>query len=142
MNPAALSALSALAGSAIGALASLLTTWISQHHQDRVQRRSQEYSRRERLFGEFIVQASKLYADALTHQQVEPSTLVPLYAVKAQLSLFASKQTIERADEVLHLIVDSYFRPNADWHDREEFDRKDYDILRAFTEACRRELGG
>ena len=141
MNSAALSALSALAGSAIGALASLLTTWITQHHQDRVQRRSQEYSRRERLFGEFIVQASKLYADALTHQQVEPSALVPLYAVKAQLSLFASKQTIARADEVLRLIVDSYFRPNPDWHDRKEFENRDYDFLRPFTEACRRELG-
>jgi hypothetical protein len=142
MNPAALSALSALAGSAIGALASLMTTWITQHHQDRVQRKSQEYSRRERLFGDFIVQASKLYADSLTHNKVDPSALVPLYAVKAQLGLFASKETTERADEALRLIIDSYFRPNAEWHDRAEFESKDYDILRAFTEACRRELGG
>ena len=82
MNPAVLSALSALAGSAIGALASLVTAWITQQHQDRFQRRSQEYSRREHLFGEFIVQASKLYADSLTHNKVDPSTLVPLYAVR------------------------------------------------------------
>jgi hypothetical protein len=142
MNSAALSALSALAGSAIGALASLVTTWITQHHQDRIQRRSQEYSRRERLFGDFIVQASKLHGDSLTRNKVDPATLVPLYAIKAQLSLFASKETIERADEVLHLIVGGYFQPNADWHSREEFESRDYDLLRAFTEACRRELGG
>lgn len=142
MNPATLSALSALAGSAIGALASLLTTWITQHHQDRIQRISQEYSRRERLFGDFIVQASKLYGDALTHDRVDVSTLVPLYAIKAQLGLFASKETTERADEVLRLVVDTYYRPNADLHDRESFERSDYDFLRAFTEAARRELGG
>jgi len=139
MNPAALSALAALSGSAIGALASLATTWITQRHQDRIQQRSLEYSRRERLFSDFIVQASKLYGDSLTHQKVDPSALVPLYAIKAQLGLFASKATLERADEVLRLIVDTYFRPTADWH--EEFESRDYDILRAFTEAARRELG-
>jgi hypothetical protein len=140
MNPAALSALSALAGSAIGALASLVTTWLTQHHQDRIQQRSQEYSRRERLFGDFIVQASKLYGDSLTHDKVDPSAMVPLYAIKAQLGLFASKETIERANEVLHLIVQSYYRPDTAWHSHEEFESRDYDILRAFTEACRREL--
>lgn len=142
MNPATLSALSALAGSAIGALASLLTTWITQHHQDRVQRISQEYSRREHLFGDFIVQASKLYADALTHSMMDPSALVPLYAIKAQLGLFASAETSRRADEVLHLIVDTYFQPNADIHDRQAFESRDYEFLRGFTEAARRELGG
>ena len=141
MNPATLSALSALAGSAIGALASLLTTWITQHHQDRVQRISQEYSRRERLFGDFIVQASKLYADALTHNLADLSALVPLYALKAQLGLFVSLDTAKHADDVLRLIVDTYYQPNADLHDREAFESRDFDFLRVFTEAARKELG-
>ena len=47
-------------------------------------------------------------------QKVDPSGLVPLCAIKAQLGLFASKETLERADEVLRLIVDNYFRPTAD----------------------------
>ncbi len=141
MNPATLSALSALAGSAIGALASLLTTWITQHHQDRVQRISQEYSRRERLFGDFIVQASTLYADALTHTLADLSALVPLYALKAQLGLFVSLDTAKHADDVLRLIVDTYYQPNADLHDREAFESRDFDFLRVFTEAARKELG-
>ena len=141
MNPATLSALSALAGSAIGALASLLTTWITQHHQDRIQRISQEYSRRERLFGDFIVQASKLYAEALTRDEVDPPALVPLYALKAQLGLFVSRETIKLADDVLHIILETYYSPNPDLHDLKAFEARDYDFLRAFTEACRRELG-
>jgi len=135
MNPAALSALAALTGSAIGALASLASTWLTHHHQDRVQQRAQEYSRRERLFGDFIVEASKLLGDSLTHQKVDPATLVPLYAVKPQLGLFASKETLEQADEVLCQIVNYYFQPTADWYE------KDYDVLCGFTEAARRELG-
>jgi len=53
MNPATLSALAALAGSAIGAFASFATTWLTQHHQDRAQRLAQKTARRERLFNEF-----------------------------------------------------------------------------------------
>jgi hypothetical protein len=143
MNAATLSALAALAGSAIGALASLVTTWLTQHYQDRVQRRAQEMARRERLFGDFIVQAAKLFADALTHDYLaDPSVLVPLYALKAQLGLFASKATIDRADEVLQLIIDTYYRPNVDQHNRDAVQSGAYDFLQAFTEAARKELDG
>ena len=48
-GPATISAFSALAGSAIGALASLATTWLTQQHQDHRQRLEQEASRRERF---------------------------------------------------------------------------------------------
>jgi hypothetical protein len=140
MNPAALSALAALAGSAIGGLASFTTTWLTQHYQSRTQRRSEENARRVRLFGDFIMQASKLYADAMTHDLSDPSTLVPLYALKAQLELFASKATIHRADEVLRLIIDIYYRPNADFRNPEVIQSGGVDILQAFTEACRAEL--
>ena len=59
MDAAYLSALSALAGSAIGAMASFGTTWLTQHHQDHAQRIAQESTRREKLFGEFIEQSSR-----------------------------------------------------------------------------------
>ena len=81
MNVAYISALAALAGSALGALASFATTWLTQHYQGEMQRRSQESGRREKLFGEFIDQASTLLADALTHSLEDPSKLVTLYAV-------------------------------------------------------------
>ena len=91
MNPATLSALSALAGSAIGALASVATTWLTQHHQDHTQRQNQEASRRERLFGEFIDQASKTYADGMIQERLDdPAKLVPMYATINKLRLFAT----------------------------------------------------
>lgn len=90
--------------------------------------------------GEFIVQASALYADALTHDQLDPSKLVSLYAVKAQLSLFASQPSIDRAEEALQLIGDTYYQPNADFTSREALGTRRRDFLLAFTQASRRDL--
>ena len=45
MNSAYISALAASAGSAIGALASFATTWLTQHEQERATRLAQEMSR-------------------------------------------------------------------------------------------------
>ena len=143
MEAAYLSAFSALAGSAIGALASLGTTWLTQHHQDRSQRLAQEQARRERIFGEFIEQASQVFADALSHTPLEdPARLVPLYATIGKLRLFASARTVAAADAVMERIVETYYLPNLDFTARPspQVQVGDFDILRDFTEACRAEL--
>ena len=141
MNAAYLSAFAALAGSAIGALASFATTWLTQHYQDRIQRAAQETARRERLFGEFIDQASKLFADALTHTLDEPSKLVPLYAIISKLRLFASPATIRSADAVLDRVVSTYYQSNMDLNLQEGVHSRELDLLRDFAVACRAELG-
>ena len=143
MDAAYLSALSALSGSAIGATASLTTTWLTQRYQDRSQRMAQERARRERIFGEFIDQASQVYADALSHTSLEdPGRLVPLYATIGKLRLFASERTIAAADAVMARIVETYYLPNMDFKSRPSPQYSDFDILRDFTEACRAELMG
>ena len=141
MNPALLSAVSALAGSMIGAIASIATGWLTQYYQVRAQRKSQDIARREHLFSEFISLASKLFADSLTHNLSDPSTLVPLYAVKAQIYICArKKETIDRAEEALKVIVDTYYEPNKDFRSRESVESMPTDFLQAFTIACRQEL--
>ena len=142
MNSAYVSAFAALAGSAIGALASFATTWLTQHFQDRVQRRSQEVSRQEHLFGDFIDIASKLYADALTNRMDNPSKIVPLYALMNKLRLFASERTILSADAVMKQIVEIYYAPNADFQSRQSVQSSSFDLLRDFTVSCRNDLSG
>ena len=142
MNPAYLSALSALAGSLIGALASFSTTWLTQHFQVRTQRRQQEMSRREKLYGDFIDEASRLFADALTHSLGEPSKLVSLYAILGKLRLFASSRTMEVAQDVMSRIVTVYYRPPEDFQGQATIESHSLDVLRDFTEACRADLRG
>src|SRR5215470_731448 len=80
MNPAYISALSALLGSAIGAFASLATTWLTQRHQEEARQHAQEVARRERLFVEFIDLSSKAFVDALQRTAIDPPQIIPLYA--------------------------------------------------------------
>ena len=141
MNPAYMSALSALLGSAIGAFASLATTWLTQRHQDEARQHAQEVARRERLFVEFIDLSSKAFVDALQRTALDPSQIIPLYATMGKLRLFASIRTVEAAEQVMQRIVETYYAPQFDLKERPNVDRKS-DILREFTETCRAELRG
>jgi hypothetical protein len=142
MNDAYISALAALAGSGIGALASIGTTWLTQRHQARSQRLAQTSTRLEQVFGEFIDQASRLFADALTHQLDGPSKLVPLYATMGKLRLYASDATVVCADRVMSRILDDYYSPNINFETQRIENAENYDVLRAFITACQAELKG
>ena len=87
MDVALIPAIAALAGSAIGALASLASTWLTQHEQVRAQRVAQAIARREHLFGEFIEEAASVYSDALIHEIDDLSKLVRLYSLVGKLRL-------------------------------------------------------
>ena len=140
MNTAYLTALSALAGSAIGALASFMTTWLTQHYQMRSQRIAQEATRREKVYGDFIDQATVLFGDALTHDFETPTKIVPLYAILGKLRLFASEETIQEAEGAMDRILETYYSPNEDFRTSLPTRHKSYDILLSFTKACRRDL--
>jgi hypothetical protein len=142
MNPAYISALSALFGSAIGAFASLATTWLTQRHQDEVRQRAQVNIRRERVFVEFIDLSSKAFVDALQRTSIQDtSQIMPLYATMGKLRLFASDRTIEAAERVMERIIETYYTPELDTQRRPDLGRKS-DVLREFAECCRAELRG
>ena len=54
----------------------IASAWLTQHHQDRARRLLGEKARRQKLYKQFINEASKLYADALVHDEAELSALV------------------------------------------------------------------
>jgi hypothetical protein len=141
MNVAYLSALAALAGSAVGGLTSFASAWLTQHRQARAERLSQDKSRRQKLYKQFIDEASKLYADALVHDQAEVSALVSVYALISRMRVLSSSAVIERAEAVVRMIVDAYFAPNKTFPElRKLMDGHSIDPLRAFSEECRAEL--
>lgn len=140
MNPAYISAISALCGSAIGALAALGTSWLTQRYQEVSRRRAQENLRLERLFVEFIDLASRAFVDALLQTSIqEPSKLVQLYATMGKLRLFASEPTVQAADKVMGQIVETYYTPKVDLQTKPAVDKR-FDILHEFADSCRAEL--
>jgi hypothetical protein len=141
MNSAYIPAFAALAGSAIGGLTSLASAWFTQRHQDRVRRLSGEKTRRQKLYKQFINEASKLYADALVHDQAEVSALVSVYALVSRMRVLSSAAVIEKAEAVVLLIVDTYSIPNKTFSDlRDLMSSHAVNPLRAFSEECRSEL--
>ena len=143
MDAALLSAFSALAGSAIGALSSLVTTWMTQNAQNRTAYLNQQRAKREALYSEFIDEASRLFTDALSHEMEDLSKLVHLYSIQNKIRLFASQEIVDRTKEVMEAIIAAYYAPSSKFTRAEEIinHSEELDPLQGFSESCRAELG-
>ena len=113
-----------------------------QQAQAKAQRLNSERDRRENLFGRFIDEASKHYADALQHERDDPSQFMVIYALTNRMRLVSSSRVIESADRVTRHIVDTYLAPNMSLHEytARAQANEEVDLLRGFAEACREEL--
>jgi len=141
MNSAYLPALAALAGSAIGGLTSFASAWLTQDRKHEATRLLQDKSRRQKLYKQFIDEASKLYADALAHDQAEVASLVSVYALIGRMRVLSHPAVVEKAEAVVGMIVETYFAPNRTFPElRELIKSHTMDPLRSFSEECREEL--
>lgn len=101
-----------MAGAAIGGLTSLASAWLTQHRQHSGTRLSQDRATRQKLYKQFIDEASKLYAEALIHDEAEVSALVRAYALISRMRVLSSATVVEKAEAVIQMIVETYFAPN------------------------------
>jgi len=142
MNAAVLSAASALFGSLIGAVTSLASTWLTQHLQVQIQRRTTLATKREALYNDFIGEAAARFVDAMTHQAESPDVFILLYASIGRMRLTSSRDVIQAAESVVRLVADTYAAPNLTSQQMHENGRGEkLDPLAGFGEACRTELG-
>jgi hypothetical protein len=141
MNAAYFSAFAALAGSVIGGLTTFAAAWVTQRQQANVQWFLQEKTRRQELYHQFIEEASKLYVDALIHDEPAIASLVSLYASINKMRVVSNPAIAERADKFVRIIVDTYGLPNKTVPElRAMLDSGALDPLRDFSESCREEL--
>jgi len=141
MDSAYVPVLAAFGGSAVGGLTSLVATWVTQRRKDSVRRLAQEKTRKQKLYKQFIDEASKLYADALVHDKSEVSALVDMYALIGRMRILSSDAVIAKAEAVARTIIETYFSPNKTFPElRQLMDSRPMDPLREFSEVCRKEL--
>jgi len=141
MDPAYVTALAALAGSAIGGMTSFCSSWLGQSAQFRTQLLLSDKGRKQELYRDFVDEASNLYIDALTHDTPDLSKAIRLYALINRMRVLSSHKVIEEAHKVARLIVDSYTEPNKSFKEiRAMVGQHALDPLHAFSEACREEL--
>jgi len=141
VDSAYISALAALSGSVVGALGSIATTWLTATAQERTNRINQAMTRRQTLYGDFIEEAAKVYSHALTSNLDDVSNLMHLYAVMNKLRLFAPANVVARADDAMERIIETYQGPNINVRtELRANEARDLDVLRGFSEACRKDL--
>ena len=112
MDPAYVSAFAALAGAGIGGVTSLATSWMTNWAQTRAQRLVHKIERLEELYKNFVEEASRFYADSLVHETTNVSQLIRLYAMISRMRVLSSPKTVENAERVARMIVDTYLAPN------------------------------
>jgi hypothetical protein len=143
MDAAYVSAIAALAGSTIGGLTSLATSWLTQRQQFRSQQLGHALSKREELYTLFIEEAVRLYTDAYEHDKADASKLVNLYALASKMRVMSSPPIVESADGVIRTIIETYLAPNKTLRDAAEIlDNEALNPLRDFSNAARAELRG
>ena len=141
MDAAYFSTFAALAGSAIGGLTSIATSWLTQRTQFNSQQRILDLNTRRDLYRAFIEEASKWYADAYEHDDAKVSNLVDLYALVSRMRIASSPDIVEAADRVVRVIIETYRAPNKTLRDVEELiENKSLNPLFDFSRACREEL--
>jgi hypothetical protein len=143
MDVAYISALAALAGSAVGGLASTVTTWLTQRAQARAGQLVHDLSRREDLYRDFILAASKAYGGALVSSEPQLPDLVALYGMISRMRIVSAPRTVECADRLVLTIIETYFAPNRSIRELGDLIKAGagIDPLKEFSETARQEVG-
>ena len=108
VDPAYLTGLAIFSGSVVGALTSLTSAWLTKQHEARHQRASEAKLWRQRLYGQFIDEASKLYLDALVRDQAEAPAMVSLYGLISKIRMTSNAKIVESAEAVIRTILRTY----------------------------------
>ena len=141
MDTAIISALAALGGSSVGALAPVLSNFIFQRGVTQRELLNRQIAQRETLYSDFINEASRVYAKSVMRNLDGMDELVSLYALVSRIRLMATEPVVHEAETFVKLIVTRFGEPNLTVEQiltaalsttAEPLDR--------FSLACRREL--
>ncbi|HJW47278.1 MAG TPA: hypothetical protein VJ484_12430 [Lysobacter sp.] len=143
MDASIITAVAALTGSLVGGLTTFATTWFTHRYQARRERMAKEIAKRETLYGDFINEATRVGINATEREIDSLSELTQLLALINRIRLTSSDEVLAAANAVLIQIGELYIGGNKT--PREVFEEARNlgtapDPLRAFSEACRREL--
>jgi len=144
IDPALLSAASALVGALMGGGASLAAAIYTQRHQDRLQRVARETTKREEVYADFIMSASKVLLNAYVHDGVSLNgDEQHLIGLANRMRLFSPSNVVDEAEGVIRRLIEISLKPSVDLRKlaiAELSTDQNSDVLLAFSRACRADL--
>ena len=144
INPAIISSASALLGALAGGGASFAAALYTQRSQDRIQRINVELAKRELVYSDFVMSASRAFL--ATRMQDTPSLGADeqhLAGLLNRMRLFAPLTIVKHAEQVIHSIARAALEPALDIRsliDAEISGKPTDAILAPFSVACRADL--
>jgi len=99
-------------------------------------------SRRDDLYKDFIVAASKAYGDAILSNEPQVQELLAVYAMISRMRVVSSPRIVACAEKIMETTIGTYFAPNRTIREVHELMRSgvEFDPLKEFSEAAREEL--
>ena len=128
----------------IGGFTPGFAAWVNQRAQAKADLLVRDISRREDLYRDFIIAASKAYGKAVTSTDPQIPDLIALYGMISRMRVLSSLQTIACADKVMQITMETYAEPNKTISELGELIKRGgvVDPLKEFSEAAREELRG
>ena len=141
MEGAALSALAALGGSALGGLTPLMSNYLIQRGLTKRELLSRELAERQTLYSEFIQFATKVYVSSTTKQLDDLDDLIALYALVGRIRLVASNPVTEAAEGFAKRVTKRYGEKDLSLDDLRNVTLGPHvDPLNLFSTRCRDEI--
>ncbi len=141
MDQSALSALAVFGGASVGSLSPVLSNYVLQRRVARRDLINREIAERQKLYSDFISEAARLHADAMTKNDFNLSEVVSLYALTSRIRLISQDEVVYAAEEMVKSIVQRYGETNVSLEDlREAALSSKVDPLKRFSSACRKDL--
>jgi hypothetical protein len=143
MDTAILSVSAGFIGSLIGGVSTFAASWVTQHKLLGTQTRMYHAEQRQKLYSEFIIEATRCLAQAWNHQAEGPEVVNNLYSAVERMRLISSSRVVKCAEQVMRGVIAAYAEPNRTFDElrqRVQQSSEEHEPLRVFTEACRQEL--
>lgn len=141
VSPTVIAAVAAACGSLMGAVATVVTNWITLRTRKVHGKREANLRHREALYGEFITEASRLTIEALSHSLEKADTFVKLYGILGRIRLVAADRVLTAAEACTRQLVDLFAKPNMTVQQiRNAFERDRIDPIREFSVVSREEF--
>src|SRR5690348_4205582 len=86
--------------------------WLTKRSEAEAQQLAQDRDRRQNLYKQFIDEASRMYADALSHDEVQVSAFVNIYALISRMRVISRTEVVAKAEKVASVIANAYSSPN------------------------------
>jgi hypothetical protein len=141
MTPAEVSALAALAGSAIGGITPIISNHVIQRSLTRREMLGRELAERQTLYSEFLRFAGTVYVQATTTSLEKVDDLIDLYTLVGRIRLVGSQPVIKAAEDFASLVTKLYGEKNLTLEAlREATLQPHVDPLYDFSSRCREEI--